>query len=805
MDQLSEISDIELIENGKMELDEEVDINKLRIIRDNFTEVFMRMGNKTKVFNMETKKYEVCTDMKKALTVINDMYKHKLKTTKVMYKFSPRVTYGRRFSSLSLQGCPRPIRHTIAKDIYIDVDICNAHPTFLQYKCKEMKFDHPQLLHYITHRDECLQELINMSYYEYNNEKHPISRDIAKSCFLKIINGGGLTIEVQIDNNIKHIPLCNPPIWLCECKERQTELLDEFYKWNKYPSHQKYVQRSINNVEKDWNKKASALNYWLCDMENQVVTEMERYCIQHNIEYGTLCFDGIMLYKKSITTSTDILLRSIETELQKKCNMNITLSEKIMNEDIDLSGLSIIQDIKTSNVDYALYILDQLKDSIKYSPTHRKLYLYNSEETLWKIISIESLTSFFPEILEPYIITSPDPDEVKFQTELLHQTFVQKNILYQVKTRIELKNDDNFIREHFDTKKGVFPLAKNLVIDLKTLIVRSRVKEDYFTKTTDRTFIPDYNKEFVTIYYQEMLTDATTKQKPTEKHVQCLMSCMGYILTGENNLKKFINLLGNGDNGKSLFIKLHRMIMGDFACIGNKRTFIKQKNTSNHDSETISLINKRLVILSELSKKEEFNEEFLKAVTGSDAQSVRACGTNETIEVMFQFIPVIASNHICKFECDTFKKRLLCFNFCNKFENNPDREKELLGSLDQFFSNLCIYAHSYYSTNQKVQWSKEVDDYTEEMKNSHDIFLSWIKEQEVFEIGAIDDVVVKECIYNDFTEYSRNNKTSIIGKNTFYKRLEEYFALDKSVQLVVPDSSGFIKKQWCYKRLKSLL
>ena len=62
---------------------------------------------------------------------------------KIKVHYKQNKSYGRFYAikSLSLQNIPREIRHTIAKEYYVDIDIKNAHPEFLLKLCK-IQTDH---------------------------------------------------------------------------------------------------------------------------------------------------------------------------------------------------------------------------------------------------------------------------------------------------------------------------------------------------------------------------------------------------------------------------------------------------------------------------------------------------------------------------------------------------------------------------------------------------------------------------------------------------------------------------------------
>ena len=64
------------------ELSERVDMEKLRIIRDNIDVVYERMGKKARAYNPKTKKFEE-TDFKTLQTKINEYYLAKVKGDKV--------------------------------------------------------------------------------------------------------------------------------------------------------------------------------------------------------------------------------------------------------------------------------------------------------------------------------------------------------------------------------------------------------------------------------------------------------------------------------------------------------------------------------------------------------------------------------------------------------------------------------------------------------------------------------------------------------------------------------------------------
>ena len=61
--------------------------------------------------------------------------------------------------SISMLSMPCEIRHTLAKDLYVDIDVVNAHPVILMHLCKNKDMSPKLLKKYIKNRDKMLERL----------------------------------------------------------------------------------------------------------------------------------------------------------------------------------------------------------------------------------------------------------------------------------------------------------------------------------------------------------------------------------------------------------------------------------------------------------------------------------------------------------------------------------------------------------------------------------------------------------------------------------------------------------------------
>jgi phage/plasmid-associated DNA primase len=239
-------------------------------------------------------------------------------------------------------------------------------------------------------------------------------------------------------------------------------------------------------------------------------------------------------------------------------------------------------------------------------------------------------------------------------------------------------------------------------------------------------------------------------------------------MTTENHLKKFINLIGEKDGGKSLCIEHHSNILGQFASPANQRLFVEQKSKSVHDSEMFNLIGRKMVFVTETKSDQRFNEDLIKKISGCDGINIRGASDKKTINVKFDTVLFLATNNVCKFEDDAFKDRLLCFEFTNRFEKDskiPIRMKEIQHA---YFTVLTEYAKKFYDNGLKIDWSQEVIDSTDKVRRNADPFIRWFSECE-FSKGDDSDFVKKEWVYDSYKRYCAEEKEKAVGATSFHQ------------------------------------
>ena len=302
--------------NNKMiSMIERIDLPKLQVIVSNYEKLKDKIG-----VAFDARKCKR-VDFAQTKTILKKYLKSKdsMGSSIITYNYSTKSFDGRLFSKTSsLQGLPRVVRHTISKDIFWDIDIKNAHPVIFKWYCDDKGIKCDGLTHYINNRDSCLADLMGI---------YSLNKDDAKSSILSVINGGyGNT------NITEH----NCPEWY---KNLFIEIANahEIVAKN-FPKYVSAVKR--NKGDDAYNINGKVCNKMFCHYEGIILNHMSDYCKSCGLDVGALCFDGLMVYKKE-NFDLSTFLTSMEGYVLDKTKISLVIVEKVMNENIDLSELSI--------------------------------------------------------------------------------------------------------------------------------------------------------------------------------------------------------------------------------------------------------------------------------------------------------------------------------------------------------------------------------------------------------------------------------------------------------------------------------
>lgn len=225
-------------------------------------------------------------------------------------KYKQNRTEGRFYAvgSLSLQNLHREIRHTIARDFYVDIDISNCHPVILSHLCDVHGVKCKNLKDYIDHRKVWFEEL--STYYDVNT-------GYVKTSILSLMNGGASHFDKALGRNEDIDEHC----------EKMKQLNDEFMDIHEFFTTGEFkVKFELwkKKTKKTYNLSASFLNTLLLDKENDILFTM--YEFFGSPKTCVLCFDGIMMLNNGIYD-----LEKCEAHIEKEWGIKVKLAKKPMN------------------------------------------------------------------------------------------------------------------------------------------------------------------------------------------------------------------------------------------------------------------------------------------------------------------------------------------------------------------------------------------------------------------------------------------------------------------------------------------
>ncbi|WP_020116771.1 phage/plasmid primase, P4 family [Streptomyces canus] len=175
--------------------------------------------------------------------------------------------------------------------------------------------------------------------------------------------------------------------------------------------------------------------------------------------------------------------------------------------------------------------------------------------------------------------------------------------------------------------------------------------------------------------FAQFLADTFGEHSDIAAFVQRLA---GYSASGDTRFHILPFLNGPGGNGKSVFLDLLRMLLGDYAATA-PNTFL-MAGQQQHETEVARLQGLRLVVVSEVNQDARFDEAKMKLLTGGDALTARFMRQDH-----FTFEPThhlwLMGNHLpaVKAGGDSFWRRLRLIPFTRSVP--PERKIENLARI----------------------------------------------------------------------------------------------------------------------------
>lgn len=330
----------------------------------------------------------------------------------------------------------------------------------------------------------------------------------------------------------------------------------------------------------------------------------------------------------------------------------------------------------------------------------------------------------------------------------------------------------------FDTQHNLLNLT-NGTLDLTGNIVKFREHNagDMLTKQCNVGFDRDAACPTWEAFLRKILVDPETRE-PSPELYDFMQVYLGTFLTGMVETQTIGIFWGSGQNGKSTLTETLSYLLGDYATNPHSDLLLKKRGnaTGQASPEMMTLRGARFVACQEMDKDKELDESGVKLLTGGDTLTARPLfGSHVSWEPTHQIIlatnnkPVITGGNVGIWR----RIRLIPFAYKVSDLEKDDNLKLKLKSEAAGILNWLIAGLQRFR-KEGLMYPDIVEVATKNFKDDSDIVGRFLDERcKLWTKGAAMTKVAGKDLLDAFTEYAQENKEEILGRNTFYQKLEE--------------------------------
>lgn len=209
----------------------------------------------------------------------------------------------------------------------------------------------------------------------------------------------------------------------------------------------------------------------------------------------------------------------------------------------------------------------------------------------------------------------------------------------------------------------------------------------------------------------------------------------GYSLVDHNPSKLLVFLWGPSNTGKTTILEAMAAALGDYAAPMNaQRLFGFQGSGPN--PELVSVMNKRMLILSEVGDGHRLSSNAIKQATGNDLQQARKNHSNHIVNSVPRFTPYVSTNNPPNIDRgdEALKNRILVLPFKHPHpphrtdpKNDLKQNKEISSAILWWIIEGCrMYLEEGL---ERDTWPKEVREVSEEFVSGTSAIQRFITER----------------------------------------------------------------------------
>jgi hypothetical protein len=560
----------------------------------------------------------------------------------------------------------RECKSALCKDEYVDLDMVNAHPTFLEQVYIDKGLNSEVLSFFNKNRDDFFKTM----------EKKGLSRDTCKVLILIIFYNGSIPKFCK-DNNLKEKDIPDTIYDLNrEIKENNKILLNT-------NELLKYRMKAVEVKGSDYhNLDGTAMSYYLQTIECRCLMVVYDYLKSKKYTIGALIHDGLHLKKIEENYDYSPLCKELSKELLDKTGINIQFKIK---EFCDIPELNDIHIVKTDK-EGADLISEKLKND----------YVISKERIFMRVLNVWTEND---KVIKRNLIKEVGNMTILMDKDGLikpYSTMAQscKNML----TYVEPTEDPDFCDKLWTS--NLFKLCfKNGYYDFKK---GELVDYDNDTHTTIK-INRDYEKpkqEDIDAVYEKILNPIFNNDKGL---MVCWLNYIARGVAGHIEDKNWGVGIGERDCGKGVLAGMLENCFGEYCRATNSENFLF-KNNGNDCAKALSWLVpfefKRLLLTNEITRDAEgkyrINGNILKKLSSGGDKIEARVNHKDEINFKIQARVCMFCNDLPPIEPADAKETSYMFRYPSKFLN-PDDDR--LGK--------PLMRKKYTIVNEEVQYEKD--------------------------------------------------------------------------------------------------
>ena len=319
--------------------------------------------------------------------------------------------------------------------------------------------------------------------------------------------------------------------------------------------------------------------------------------------------------------------------------------------------------------------------------------------------------------------------------------------------------------EVLDKNKSLFNVA-NGTLDLESSTLKPHTNIDMLTKVANASV----NSNEIAPRWNSFINEVTVGDKELASFLQ--KTC-GYLLSGDRKEQIILFLIGEGANGKSVFIDVIAHVFGDYAGVISAKALI-DKSAGSIPSDIASISSKRLVTLSEFPERVPINTTTVKSITGGDKLTARHL-YKEWFEFTPQFQLLCAMNDLPQvhYADDAYFRRIRILPFNRKF-SEEEMDKDLTAKLKLEADGIlgwCLEGYKLYKS-QGLKPTRKMTAELEHYKQNADPVAQFVRD--CTEKSSSDIYITRDELAKEVAEYCISEELDCPRVADIKKRLTRY-------------------------------